>query len=124
MVRAGQVLRTLWQDRCTIQIMTEYTKPNSAKGKRLVTLTEDEPCKLSYFNGVHVNSPSSDTPLAAQVVQRAKLFVRPDLDIPAGSRITVTTHTNGIVLYFENSGIPAYFTNHQEISLEARQKWA
>ena len=123
MVNAGTALRALWKDRCTIQVTVEYTKPNKAKGKRFVTLAENEPCKLSYFNNVRVNSPSVDTPMAAQVFQQAKLFIRPDLDIPAGCRITVTTHTNNIVLYFANSGVPSYFTNHQEILLEVKQKW-
>lgn len=121
MVSAGNALRTLWKDQCTIQVAVEYTKPNKAKSKRFVTLTENEPCKLSY--NVRVNSPSVDTTMAAQVFQQAKLFIRPDLDVPAGSRITIATHANNHVLYFENSGVPSYFTNHQEIMLEVKQKW-
>lgn len=124
MVNHEQALRALWKDRCFIQSSVEYTKANRAKGKRWETLVSDEPCKLSFFNNVRLNNPSAELPMAAQVFQQAKLFIRPDLEIPAGCRIKVVTHKNNITLYFENSGIPAFFTNHQEISLEVKQKWA
>ena len=124
MVNHGKALRALWNDRWSIQSSVEYTKANKAKGKRWQTLVSDEPCKLSFFNNVRLNNPSVELPMAAQVFQQAKLFIRPDLEIPAGCRITVTTHKNNITLYFENSGIPAFFTNHQEILLEVKQKWA
>lgn len=124
MVDAKKHLRALWKDRCTIETAVEYKKPNKATGKRWEAIVTDEPCKISYFNNVRVNNPTTDLPMAAQVFQQAKLFIRPDLEIPAGSRITITTHLNHITLYFENSGIPAYFTNHQEIILEVKQKWA
>lgn len=124
MVDHGKAIRTLWKDRCMIETSVEYTKANKAKGKRWETLVSDEPCKLSFFNNVRLNNPSVEMPMAAQVFQRAKLFIRPDLNIPAGCRITVVTHKNNITLYFENSGIPAFFTNHQEILLEVKQKWA
>ena len=124
MVDYGKEIRKLWKDRCIIQSSVEYTKENRAKGKRWQTLVSNEPCKLSFFNNVRLNNPSVDLPMAAQVFQQTKLFIRPDLEIPAGCRITVVTHENNITLYFENSGIPAFFTTHQEILLEVVQKWA
>lgn len=124
MVDTKNALRALWYDRCKVETCIEYTKANRAKGKRWETLVAEEPCKLSYFNNVRVNMSSTDGPTAAKVYQQAKLFIRPDLEIPAGSRITVTIHQNHLTLFFENSGIPAFFTNHQEILLEAKQQWA
>lgn len=124
MVNHGKEIQRLWKDRCFIQSSVEYTKANKAKGRKWQTLVSEEPCKLSFFNNVRLNNTSVELPMAAQVFQQAKLFIRPDLNIPAGCRITVVTHKNNITLYFENSGIPAFFTNHQEIFLEVKQKWA
>lgn len=124
MVNHGDAIRKLWKDRCIIQSSVEYTKANKAKGKRWETLIDNEPCKLSFFNNVRLNNTAVDMPMTTQVFQQAKLFIRSDLEIPAGCRITVITHENNKTLYFENSGVPALFTNHQEILLEVKQKWA
>ena len=124
MVNVAAAIQSLWKDKCTIQTIVEYTKTNGAKGKRWESLVSDEPCKLSYFNSVRMSDISTDAAMSVSTFQEAKLFIRPDLIIPAGSRITVTLHINGHILYFENSGIPAYFTNHQEIILKAVKRWA
>jgi len=124
MVNVAAAIQSLWKDRCIIQTTVEYTKANGAKDKRWESLVTDEPCKLSFFNNVRVNDITENSGMVAQVFQQAKLFIRPDLQIPAGSRITVTTHKNNLTLYFENSGVAACFTNHQEIILEVVQKWA
>ena len=116
-------LPTLWKDACTIQVSQAVTKPNLATGFEWVALVTDEPCKLSFFNNIRVNSPSAENGVAAAVVQQTKLFIRPDLTVPAGSRITVVTHKNSVTLYFESSGIPSVFTDHQEILIESVQKW-
>ena len=118
-------LPKLWKDICTIQTVQKVTKSNQATGLEWVNLVEDEPCKISFFqNNMRVNNPTDRSWVASAVVQQTKLFIRPDLDIPAGSRITVTTHENNKLLYFESSAIPMIFTNHQEILVESVQKWA
>lgn len=118
-------LQRLWNDTCTIQITGNVTKPNGATGKGWETLCKNEPCKVSFFyNNTRLTSPASGGVAAFETVQQTKLFIRADLNIPAGSRITVITHKNAKVLYYESSGIPAVFTNHQEILIEGVQKWA
>lgn len=117
-------ISTLWKDSCTIQTVQTVTKENLATGFEWIDLVTDEPCKLSFYNNIRVNSPSADNKIAAAVVQQTKLFIRPDLSIPAGSRITIVTHKNNKTLYFEASGIPSIFTDHQEILIEGVQKWA
>lgn len=115
-------LTLLWNDRCTVQITTSVTKSNGATGKSWVTLAADEPCKLSFIKTIGQNSAASPVVGAAEVIQQTKLFLRPDLNIPAGSRIIVY-HQNR-VLHFEASSIESVFTNHQEIILKDVQKWA
>lgn len=124
MVSVERALRALWRDACTIEAVEEYSKPNGAKAKRWVLLAENEPCKLSYYNNVRVNATADELGMAAAVFQEAKLFLRPDLDVPPGSRITVVTHRHHKTLKFENSGAVSLFTNHQEILLEDTQEWA
>lgn len=122
MVNHGKEIQRLWKDRCFIQSSVEYTKANKAKGRKWQTLVSEEPCKLSFFNNVRLNNTSVEQPMAAQVFQQAKLFIRADLNIPAGCRIKVIH--GGKALFFENSGVPALFTHHQEILLEVKQEWA
>lgn len=116
-------LTKLWADRCTIEHVAEYTKANGAKAKEWNVLAADESCKISYFNNTSNNATATPSATAAMVTQQAKLFIRQDLHIPTGCRITVVTSEN-VTQTFENSGIPAYFTHHQEIMLEVKQQWA
>ena len=122
-------LPRLWKDVCTIQTNQKTTKANLATGAAWVNLVTDEPCKLSFFENVRMNDTAEvkgpgPLAVAGPVAQQSKIFIRPDLTIPPGSRITVTTHKNNKILYFESSGMPSIFTNHQEIVLECVQKWA
>lgn len=116
-------LKRLWKDRCTIQKAQKITQSNRATGFDWVDLCVDEPCKLSFFNNVKLNSTTTEGLGASAVIQQTKLFIRADLDIPAGCRIKVITHGNK-ALHYRNSGVPAVFTNHQEIMLEVDDTWA
>lgn len=115
-------LKRLWKDKCTIETTTSTTKPNGATGKVWSVLVEDEPCKLSFFDSVAQTNSASNVVGAAEVFQQIKLFIRPDLEIPAGSRITVIRKNRE--LHYEASSISEQFTNHQEIILKDVQRWA
>ncbi|MCT6924090.1 hypothetical protein [Metasolibacillus sp.] len=82
------------------------------------TLFTDKKCKLSY------EKQTSTTPTGgpAIIAQTTKLFIAPELDIPAGSKIIVTQH--GKTNEFTRSGKPAVFMDHQEIMLEAFERYA
>ena len=54
----------------------------------------------------------------APVAQKIKLFLPPDVIVPAGSRIVVRGRA------YAGSGIPAGYDTHQEILLTAFQGWA
>lgn len=82
-----------------------------------VLLCEDEPCRLSY---VTVGA-ADNTDTVANIVQTIKLFIRPEIVIPAGSKIEVSQ--NGRLKKYIASGESAVFSNHQEVVLEiARDK--
>ena len=76
-----------------------------------VVIVENEPCRLSFSNV----SEASQGSTVATVSQVVKLFIRPELEIKAGSKITVTQ--NGRTTKYVASGQPAVYTNHQEIVL-------
>jgi len=117
-------LPMLWRDTCTIIQKQTMTKTNGATGFSDVALCTDEPCKLSFFNNFKMNDSTKVNLVSAGVFQNIKLFIRPDLVIPEGSKITVTTHDNGRTLHYKSSGSPSVFTNHQEIILEVDKEWA
>jgi hypothetical protein len=112
-------LESLWRGVCTVYIQEET---QNTKNKR-IEFTEkaiytDEPCKLSFEN-ITTTVESSN---AASVVQKAKLFLAPEVDIPPGSKITVTQ--NGKTADYEKSGEPATYTYHQEVYLDLFKGWA
>ncbi|MGE7114957.1 hypothetical protein [Lysinibacillus sp. NPDC047702] len=85
--------------------------------KEVILLT-DQKCKLSY------EKQTSTTPTGgpAVIAQTTKLFIAPELDIPAGSKIIVTQ--NGKTTEYSKSGEPAVYMDHQEIMLEAFERYA
>lgn len=80
-----------------------------------VLVLENQPCKLSYEQ---INTTSGEVPAVAV---SAKLFISPDVEIKAGSKIVVTQ--NNVTTAFANSGEPGRFSNHQEIMLNLFEKW-
>lgn len=83
-----------------------------------VTVLANQSCKLSFDR----IATTSQTDAAGIVVQTAKLFIAPEIDIKPGSKIVVTQH--GRTEAYTRSGQPAYFTSHQEIQLELFERWA
>ena len=117
-------LQSLYNDSCTVTVKTSYKRDNLSTGYKDNVLYSDLPCKLSFSNAVSAQPPTNgnanDT--AQATFQQIKLFLSPDVDIPPGSKITVT-HRERTVDY-QRSGVPAIFTNHQEILLELFKQWA
>lgn len=104
--------------KCTIKIKGKVTDPitNISKNGE-IDLIENEPCRLSYKTVPTMNNNES----ADTVKQIIKLFIRPELDIPAGSKIIVTQH--GRTNIYRNSGFPEIHTSHQEVVLELEDKF-
>ena len=68
---------------------------------------ENQPCKLSYKNIV-----SATEGKVAKLEQTIKLFISPDIEIKAGSKLIINDKE------YVRSGESAIYPNHQEIILE------
>jgi len=113
-----QAIRRLWNDSFTVTVHVKETDPSTKiTGFSDAVKYEAQPGKLSF----ETISPANQSSVAT-VAQAVKLFCAPDLEIPAGSKISVT-HAGRTVDY-ARSGVPAVYTYHQEIPLELFRGWA
>lgn len=116
-----KALERMWKDRCSIYVQTEKTDPNTNLTDFQETpLFEDQPCKLSFEK-----LTSTDENHVTTVAQVVKLFLSPDVIIPAGCKIVVKRFNQlEREFTFSQSGEAAPFTNHQEITLSLWKGWA
>lgn len=124
-------VESLYFGTCTVTATTptfdESTKQTTNTD---TTLFSNQPCRLSFISAppsdklvsFSNNLIHSDTPRAHFVDQQIKLFIDPSLDIPPGSKISVTQ--NGLTQYFKSSGVPAVYSSHQEIELARLDNFA
>lgn len=116
-----KALERLWKDRCTVYHRVKVTDPKT----KLTDfdekpLLQDQPCKLSFET---LNSTDGDH--VATLAQSVKLFISPDVEIPAGCKIVVTRFNDlERTFTYSRSGEPGIFTNHQEIMLEPFKGYA
>lgn len=115
------VLERLWKDRCSIFIREEVTDPvTHLTDSEEKPLLQDQPCKLSFETLTSTNG--DEVAIAQQVV---KLFLSPDVKVPAGCKIVVTRPNDMERTFtYARSGEPGVFSNHQEIMLEPFRGWA
>ena len=106
-----KALERLWKDRCTVYHRIKVKDPDTK-------LTDFE--ELSF----ETLSSSNGDPVATGA-QSVKLFLPPDVEIPAGCKIVVTRF-NDLERQFtySKSGEAGVFTNHQEIMLEPWKGYA
>ncbi|MDE3416874.1 hypothetical protein QJK98_20220, partial [Clostridioides difficile] len=101
-------IEMLYRDKCTI---VEYQPIKDPVTKRTnnkeVIVLENQPCKLSYKNIV-----SATEGKLAKLEQTIKLFISPDIEIKAGSKLIINDKE------YVRSGESAIYPNHQEIILE------
>lgn len=74
-------------------------------------------CKLSSKSTEMAQEASGVTSKSKNI----KLFIAPELNIKAGSKIVVTQ--NGRTDTYKNSGEPSVYATHQEITLELFEGW-
>lgn len=111
-------VKSIWCDRCTVSVIRNKSKDNSAFTRQEpVTLFENEPCRMSH-KSVTI---ASDAENAARMFQQTVLILDNALDIPAGSKITVTHE--GVTRHYERSGVPAVYSVHQEVPIALREDW-
>ena len=117
---ARKAQESQYRDLCTVYEYCDVTDEKSKlTRKEEVAVLEDIACRLSFelLYGV------SRTDTGAEVAQRVKLFIAPEVKIPAGCRIAVTL-SGGEVLDYGLSGAPAVYPTHQEIRLEPFKRWS
>lgn len=83
-----------------------------------VVVLEDTPCRLSF----ETIQSTSQTDVAAELVQITKLFIPPDIRIKEGSKITVIQ--DGVTKEYAASGTAAVYPTHQEIVLRLFERYA
>ena len=117
-------VESLYFGTCTVTVSTPtFDESTKQTTNTETTLFADQPCRLSFISAPPSDKLASfsnnlihaDTPRAHFVDQQIKLFIDPSLDIPPGSKISVTQ--NGLTQYFKSSGAPAVYSSHQEIEL-------
>ena len=114
----GKALRSLWGDRCTLTVREEVADPNTHLTEfREAVRFEDEPCRLSFG----ALATSVGEPLSA-VKQTVKVFLDPALEVPPGSKLTITH--KGRTEEYTQSGKAAVYSAHQEIPVELFGGWA
>lgn len=105
-------LPVLYDGTCVISHYEEVTDEETHQTKEeLVTITENEPCRLSNKTNMIVNENDG----VAETSKNIVLFLRPDLEVPAGSVIEITQY--GRTTKFKNSSTPSVYYTHQEIQL-------
>lgn len=118
MVKVRAAIESLYDGKCTVTVRQEYTKDNGSTGFRDEIILEDEPCRLSFST----TSSTNEGEVAASVSQVTELFIGPDVDIPPGSKITVTQ--NGETVDYSKSGVKAKYDTHQQIVLQLWKRWS
>lgn len=122
---------SLYSSTCTVTATTPtFDESTKQTTNTETTLFTNKPCRLSFISAppsdklasFSNNLIHSDTPRAHFVDQQIKLFIDPALDIPPGSKISVTQ--NGLTQYFKSSGAPAVYSSHQEIELARLDNFA
>ena len=106
---------SLYNSTCSVcGYITERDEETGIDGIKEKELYTNIPCRISYKN-----IPSAEqTETGAALKQVIKLFCRPDIEIPAGSRIIC-----GGVSY-RAAGQAALYASHQEIELTLEREWA
>ena len=111
-------IEQLYNGVCTITEHQQYFDGVTKQTKfREVDIIKDEPCHLSFSS----TNPTNSATGAFGLMQSVKLFIDPLLVIPAGCKITVTQ--NNRTTAYKQSGEPAIYPSHQELSLELFRKW-
>lgn len=106
-----KIIESTYCDTCTV---TEWQK-EKIKGvvsSKEVIVFKEQPCKLSFGS---LNA-ADGTESVTETKQCIKLFLAPELEIKAGSKINVE-HCGNTYEYMR-SGIPAVYDTHQEIVLD------
>lgn len=110
-------IESLYIDKCDIIQMVSAKNPENKRVEMKEQIVHSAvPCRLSVKNV----ATASDSDTASKGSQITTVFIAPELDIPAGSKLLITHY--GRQFKYESSGYPAIYSSHQEIRVE-RSDW-
>ena len=114
-----RAVQSMWDGKATITVREGVLNEANGRTEPVERVTaSDLSCRISHTT-VKSTEPSEE---AAKVAQSVTLYIDPSVDIPEGSKITVTQ--NGVTRDYERSGTPAVYSVHQEVPLELWEGWA
>lgn len=118
MVNARSAIESLYRDSADLYTIEKTVNPDTKRTESVYKIFKsDIPCKLS-IKTAYVTS-DSDTVSTSQ--QSIILFLSADIIVPSGSKFLIRHF--GRELKFQQSGEPAVYPNHQEITL-LYDEWA
>lgn len=110
-----KAIESQYKGLCTIYEYVEIEDPDTGEtivSPEPVPVHENKPCKLSK----KTISAADGTEIANTIKYEPVLFINPDIEVKAGSNITITQH--GVTKEFKRSGEPFVYETHQEIVLQ------
>lgn len=114
-----EAIQILWAGRAAITVWEGVLDERTGRTEPVERVTVSGlPCRLSFSTA---SSTQADAE-AAGVAQAVTLYTAPDVEIPEGSKVTVTQ--NGVTQDYARSGTSAVYTHHQEVPLELFRRWA
>ena len=116
---ARATIESTYEDKCTVTEIQHSKNPVTfLQEEKEVCTVENQPCRLSFSNISSVGD--GDYAVTAQTV---KLFIAPEIEIKAGSKITIV-QKDGSTHHYKRSGVAGVWSTHQEIMLELFKGWA
>lgn len=114
-----KAIQRLWTGKATITVQEGVLNPlNGRTEPTEQVMASGLSCRISHTT-IKSTQPSEE---AAFVAQSVTLYIDPSVDIPEGSKITVTQKS--VTRDYERSGTSAVYSYHQEVPLELFKGWA
>ena len=110
------IIGTLYDCKC--DIFDIETQKGDINNTRVVKTFENLPCRVSYSH-FPAGGRSRD---AAEVDQKVKLFISPEIPIKSGCCVEV--FKNGVKTKYECAGESAVYENHQEINMIIKKRYS
>lgn len=116
-VKRRKAIESLYEGVCTITGSQAITVEDGTTEFEDVVICTDQPCHLSFGS-----SKTQTGEAATETTQEVKLFLAPEIIVPAGSKVVVNQHER--TWEYKLSTVPVVYSTHQEISFSLKDRWA
>lgn len=117
-LKVRKSIECLYKGKCNVIEHKKMKKENKAIGFVDEVIFENEPCRLSFST----SDTTTDNNGVSAKEQKVTLFLAPEHEIKAGSKIVVTQENRTTA--YKSSGVPKIYASHQEIALELFERWS